>query len=266
MVVSSKSDPVRDELISRSDVGTAALSRWVEYCTERDLMLRRLFSCALGSWLLILTIAILCTLMMWYFDASTYEVMAIFEDGKRNPDSGSGAPPLVPVVLSIFCVVWGLLPLAWKLNVIPLFRKLRNDIDWTSIGHAMGHLLPLGIPYPTAFRLTAKNLCCGSHRKWLEQAASSVETGQPGIKDVRFPRPDAAVLQTILSHPDSMAQRDWESVALHYDACAKRTWSLLVASVPVASTLIAGFILWLSITSTFGDFYRELTNGIQQFG
>ncbi|MGB0762075.1 MAG: hypothetical protein ACPGPS_21180 [Rubripirellula sp.] len=252
--------------MSRPDVGGSALSKWVEYSAQRDMMLRRLSNCALASWLTVLTVSILSGLMTWHFETSTVEVMEIFQTGTPESGAHSGdALQAVMIFLSI-CVLWGLLPIAWKLNLIPFFRKLRNDIDWTTIGHAMSHLLPLGIPYPTAFRLTAKNLCCASHRQWLEQAATSVEAGQQAIKEVSFSRPDEAVFQTIMSHPDSMAHQDWEAVAHHYDACAKRTWSLLVASVPVASTLLAGLILWLAITSTFGDFYRALTNGIQQFG
>lgn len=130
----------------------------------------------------------------------------------------------------------------------------------------MGQLLSLGIPYPTAFRLISNSLCCESHRKWLEQAAKNVEAGQPALAEDSYKRPDTAVLHTVMSDPDSMAQSDWEAVAQHYDFCAKRTMSLLLAALPVAATLIAGLILWLSITTTFGDFLKTLTSSIQQLG
>jgi hypothetical protein len=276
MVGNAKPDQITQQLASTSDADGSALLNWVQYCSQRDVMLHRTTSCALAGWLLVFSVAILSTLMTWHFQNSTIEVVEVLNNpirwhsltGNRSPtpDTLSDTPSYLTWTLISTCVLCGLLPFAWRKNLVPVFRRLRNDIDWTTTGQAMGQLIPLGIPYPTAFRFTANSLRCGSQRKWLEQAAQSVEAGQPTIPNEHSNRPDTAVLYTVMSHTDSMAQHDWEAVAQHYDSCARRTLSLLLAAMPVASTLAAGLILWLAITSSFGDFYQTLASSIRQFG
>ncbi|MAI71018.1 MAG: hypothetical protein CMM01_08925 [Rhodopirellula sp.] len=266
MVRTKQTDPISEQLLSTSDPDASALIRWVEYCAQRDAMLHRATSCALASWLLVFSVATLCTLMAWHFQASTIGVKELINDGYGGPDVSSGNAPHLMSILITICVLCVLLPFAWRKNCVPVFRRLRNDIDWTTTGNAMGQLVPLGIPYPTAFRFTASSLHCESQRKWLEKAAQSVESGQPAIATSYSNHPDTTVLHTVMSHPDSMAKSDWEAVAEHYASTARRTLSLLLAAIPVAATLFAGLILWLSITSTFGDFYHTLSSSIQQFG
>ncbi|MGI9468581.1 MAG: hypothetical protein ACR2OA_15800 [Rubripirellula sp.] len=262
MVGLSKTDQISQQLVSSPGADATALMSWVEYCTQRDAMLHRTTNCALASWLLVFSAATLSTLMAWHFQNSTLEVLEVFHDG--NPPDGSFSGYLIPILL-LNCVLCGLLPFAWRKNLVPLFRKLRNDIDWTTIGNAMGQLTPLGIPYPAAFRLTAGSLRCESHRKWLEGAARNVEAGKPVIPENLSNGPNTAVLHAVLSNPDSMVN-DWKAVAQHYDSCSKQTLSMLLAAIPIAATLVAGLILWFSITSTFGDFYRMLGSSIEQLG
>ena len=266
MVGIAKTDPISRQLAASSSADASALISWAEYCTQRDAMLYRTRSCALAGWLLVFSAATLSTVMAWHFQNSTLEVIEVFSDGTPADGSLSGISLyLIPALIST-CVFFGLLPLAWRKNFVPVFRKLRNDIDWTTIGHAMGQLTPLGIPYPAAFRLTAASLRCESHRKWLERVAKNVEAGQPVIPADLSNHPNTAVLHAVLSNPDSMAQDDWNVVAQHYASCSQRTLSLLLAAIPVAATLTAGLILWLAITSTFGDFFRTLTSSILQLG
>lgn len=289
MVGIAKTDLITQQLTASSNANPSALYNWVEYCTQRDAMLYRTRSCALASWLLVFSVATFSTLMAWHFQKSTLEAMELLNDGKPTDESFSGTSFTYPsevmladqtthqIVLTgnsqylmpsllLICLVFALMPIAWRINFIPLFRKLRNDIDWTTIGQAMGQLTPLGIPYPVAFRLTAESLRCKSHRKWLERAAQNVESGQPVIGENLSHQPNTAVLYAVLTNCDSMAKEDWKVVAQHYDSCSKRTLSLLLAAIPVAATLVAGVILWVTITSTFGDFYSTLYSTIQQFG
>jgi hypothetical protein len=266
MVRKAKTDQITQQLTATSTADPSALITWMAYCSQRDAILHRTTNCALASWLLVFSAATLSTLMAWHFQKSTLEVMEIFNNGNIADGSFSGITRYVIPFLILTCLVFGLLPFAWRKNCVPVFRKLRNDIDWTTIGHAMGQLTPLGIPYPAAFRLTAASLRCESHRKWLERAAQNVEAGQPVIPADHKNHPNTAVLYAVLSNPDSMAQDDWNAVAQHYDSCSKRTLSLLLAAIPVAATLVAGLILWLAVTSTFGDFFRTLTSSVQQLG
>jgi hypothetical protein len=262
----AKTDKISEHLAASSNADASALISWAQYCSQRDAMQHRITSCALTSWLLIFSAAALSTIMAWHFQTSTLKVMEVFNDGSVADGSRTNNSQYLIVFLVLTCVTFGVLPFAWKKNFVPLFRKLRNDIDWTTIGHAMGQLTPLGIPYPVAFRLIATSLRCESHRKWLQHAAQNVEAGQPVSPADRPSHPNTAVLHAVLSNPDSMSQDDWNAVAQHYDSCSKRTLSLLLAAVPVASTLVAGMILWLAVTSTFGDFLRTLTSSVQQLG
>ena len=113
---------------------------------------------------------------------------------------------------------------------------------------------------------TSSTVLTESMTKWLERAARNVEAGKPVTPKKLSNGPNTAVLHAVLANPDSIAQDDWKAVVQHYDSCSKQTLSLLLAAVPVAATLVAGLILWFSITSTFGDFYRMLSSSIQQLG
>ena len=266
MVGIARPDQITEQLAASSNADASALISWAEYCSHRDAMLHRTTMCALASWLLVFSAATLSTIMAWHFQNSTLEIMAVFNDDPAANGFLSNTSRYLIASLVLTCVVFAILPFAWRKNLVPVFRKLRNDIDWTTIGHAMGHLTPLGTPYPAAFSLTAACLRCQSHRKWLERAAQSVEAGQPVIPVDGPVPPNKAVLQAVLANPESMTQDNWNAVAQHYESCSKRTLSLLLAAAPVASTLLAGMILWLAITSTFGDFLRTLTSSFQHLG
>ena len=266
MVGTARTDAITKQLAASPNADESALLGWSEYCTTRDAMLHRTTLCALAGWLLVSSAAILSAIMAWHFQNSTLELLEVLNDGPTTDASLSNSSRHLLAFLVLTCVVFAILPFAWQKNFVPFFRKVRNDIDWTTIGHAMAHLTPLGTPYPAAFRLTAASLRCQSHREWLERAARSVEAGQPVIPADRPGHPNTAVLHAVLANPDSMTQDNWNAVAQHYESCSKHTLSLLLAAVPVAASLLAGMILWLAITSTFGDFLRTLISSVQQFG
>ena len=256
------SDEVAAKIKASPSADPEAFIGWSQHCIERNELLSKAKSCAISNWIAVTTMAVLSTLITWYFQISTHEAIDSLSPNNASSITFHEFAPLALFALS--CVLCIALPLAWFLNYVPGFRGLRTAIDWTTTGNAMGRLLSLGCPYPTAFRITASSLQCRAQRHWIKDAAVRVEAGRPAIPEDISCTSETAVLVTILSRADSIAQQDWRVVSEHYDASAKRKLSVLLAATPVASILIAGGILLFSISTTLGTFWGSLSSLVFQ--
>jgi len=262
MVTRPEPNLVTKKLASSPDSEQSTLISWMNYCTRRDEMLNRATHCALTGWLVITSVLILSTLIVWYFQFTSSEILKTLNSQFESSDVNDASSSLGMLLCA--CIVCGLLPLAWRKNYIPGFRSLRSEMDLTTTGHAMGKLLSLGLPYPAAFRVTASNLRCSKQRNWLMTAAERVEAGHAAISETVHQDAQTAILLTVMSRPDSVDHEDWETVAEHYESSAKQTLNILLAGTPSASILIAGLILWFSISSSLGNFWSTFSSATFQ--
>ena len=262
-------DQVAAQLASASTSEKTFFVSWLTFCAEREALLKRASACALGGWLVITVIAALSTLMFVYFHYATQTTLDLFRSDSQSPTgtSPSFQQAWLPVAfLSTCCVLCVALPLAWRKNCIPGFRNLRDTLNLTTIGNAMGRLLSLGVPYPTAFRVTASTLDRGPQRRWLEESADRVEAGLPAIAEEFHCHADSALLISLMSRSDTQTHQDWLVIAKHYEVSAKRRLSMLLAATPVACTLAAGLILWFSLATTLGSFWSTLHRFTSEWG
>ena len=135
-----------------------------------------------------------------------------------------------------------------------------------TLGQAMSQMIGLGLPYPRAFRASAETLPKSPLQGWIYRAADSVEAGQSLLPATMPCRAEDTVLLNLIQHTDSETQNEWLLIANHYEAAAKRQLSLLAGAVPVATTLISGLILWLSVSFSLGSFWGSLFKQISDFG
>ncbi len=281
MATHTQTDQVADQLaLACSSERTAFLS-WLTFCSEREALLRRASLCALAGWLVITVIAVLSTLMVVYFHHATQTTLDLFQqplrisptlwgmtDNRHQPgDTASFEQAWLSIAfLATCCVICVILPLAWRWNWVPGFRNFRNTIDLTTIGNAMNRLLSLGVPYPTAFRVTASTLHCVPQRQYLEEAANRVEAGHPAISEAPHCHAESALLINLMSRSDTETHHDWLVIAKHYEVSAQRKLSLLLGATPVASTITAGLILWFSLATTLGSFWSTLYQFTSELG
>ena len=291
MVKIAKNDPITEQLASASCHDE--IRNWLDFCLMRDVLRKKAATCALMGWVSVTVLTMLCTLMLGYFQISTSKMLrflASFHDPQGNNDATipfrpweaslvepltdpQGASltallqPWLPLICLIsLCIACFLLPLAWKQNLIPGFRSLRNSINYMTLGQAMSQMIGLGLPYPRAFRASAETLPKSPLQGWIYRAADSVEAGQSLLPATMPCRAEDTALLNLIQRTDSETQNEWLLIANHYEAAAKRQLSLLAGAVPVAATLISGLILWLSVSFSLGSFWGSLFKQISDFG
>ena len=280
-MMTTQTDQVADQLASASTSERGAFVSWLTFCSEREALLRRASQCALAGWLVITVIAVLSTVMAVYFHYTTHTTLDLFQRPLRISSSLSAVTDnrlqfwdaatfeqawLSIAFLATCCMICVISPLAWRWNCIPGFRNLRNTIDLTTIGNAMNRLLSLGVPYPTAFRVTASTLHCVPQRRWLEEAANRVEAGHPTIAEAPHCHAESDLLINLMSRSDTETHHDWLVIAKHYEVSAQRKLSLLLGATPVASTITAALILWFSLATTLGSFWSKLSQFTSDLG
>ena len=89
-----------------------------------------------------------------------------------------------------------------------------------------------------------------------------MERGGPEVP-LRSPsRGDAAVLESLVGVPTQEPQRQWQVAAEHFLEVATGRLMLLLQSMPIVSTIIAGLLIWIAIASTLGWMWRAVANMI----
>ena len=244
-----------------------AVVGWLEHQLERDGMRQQVWTCALKAWITITGIAAASTAIAWYFQATTANAMQIFDFSNANAGSLSeGLHSYMPMILlTTTMLLLTMLPLAWAFGRLPGFSSALSSVDWATTGVAMSRLLTIGCPYPEAFRTTAKAIACSGQRQWLLDAANRVEAGGQAIPEDCHQAPGSAILHVILSTQRSPMQREWQLASEHYLEVAQRKIGLITGAAPVVATILAGTILWLSISTTLNAMLTAFRSFMEDF-
>ena len=167
------------------------------------------------------------------------------------------SPPMsleiMPPVLSTIAVL--LLcggAVAWCLGRFPGYRWTCSAIDWSNVGDVMRRLLAVGCTYPEALDTAAEVARTSSNRCWLKRAAEHVRQGASLLPQNSASDGDAAVVETLLETTQTEPSERWRMAQEHFDEVAGRRVDLLQATVPIVSTLLAGLLIWMSISTTLG--------------
>ncbi len=256
-------DPVA-AVLTRMGEPSSSVIDWLNSQREFTRMRRRATWCAVSAWLMLTAAAIVSSLVAVSMSGN---IRRIFDDQYRA-DSWS--------ILMISYAPWLLVTTAGALLVVgvigftsgqmPGLKSTISAIDWSSACDAVGRLLSIGCSYPEAFRTAAQSMRRSESRHWLLAAVDRVESGRPPI-DARFAtRGDVAVLELMIEAAESQPQNQWQLASLHFLDVARRRLVLLTHSIPMITTLLAGFLIWISISTTLGWMWRTVGSLVQGFG
>ncbi len=259
MVRNSNHDAVMNRLISAGDQHATSSLNWSQANQIRRSLRRRAFGCIFGSWLMVFAASLVGTIVAWTFSRSAE---GMFNDGM--PVITIVLPPIL-LVVTVGLLVIGVLALINQ--SFPGHATTKDAIDWWSTGDAVSRLLSAGCTYPEAFRTAAKVAKTRSIRRWLIQSANSVEQGSMkfdgdhSTNDV--PRKgDASLVELLVQTSGNDASGGWRIVADHFAEVARSRLALLLGTAPVLSTLLAGLIVWVSISATLGSLWRQAISSI----
>ena len=76
---------------------------------------------------------------------------------------------------------------------------------------------------------------------------------------------DAAMLELMISASESQPQRQWKVASEHFLDLSRERLMLLLQSTPMLSTIVAGLLIWVSISATLSWMWRsvaELLRGL----
>lgn len=260
---SKQFDPVATRLQEAGDEQRTNLLRWLDIQQQRKQMLRRATICAVGSWLLLVLASAASTLVSIYLNSHVTDLLEeeVFD---VEPIIQSAQVSYFLLVVTILLVAGAII--AWALQCVPGYSRTASAIDWSASCDAVTQLTRLGRPFPEAFRAAAEIAKRRTTRSWFLNAAQRVESGGPELKMTFTSRDDTAVVEMLVSAHDGDPKQRWSIASEHLFNTGQRRLAVLLQCVPMISTILSGFILWLAITSTLGWMYQAMASMISDYG
>lgn len=274
-MVTSLDDPSKvDEIVRHlgdQDRHSESLVRWVESRQACQFMRRRATWCTVSAWAFLSGAAIVSSVVAI---TMSNRVRGIFSDQVTGDEFSLMTIAWTPWILSVIAALvaiggFAALVSGW----MPGYRSTRSAIDLSLVCEAVTGLLSVGVPYPDAFRAAAKIAPRGEAQHWLIGAATRVESGQsPGVTASLGPESslpaskamsfsgDVAMLELLIASADDHPAGQWSIASHHFRDVAGRRLSLLTQSLPLITTLLAGLLLWVSISSTLGWMWKSVGN------
>ncbi|MGI9474884.1 MAG: hypothetical protein ACR2NZ_25360 [Rubripirellula sp.] len=228
--------------------------QWLEGEQQRTSMRRRAKWCAIAGWLLISVTAIVSAGVAYHFGQSVQQLLSGQVRTELTAPWTISIVPIGLVAFAVLMVVAG--PLAWGLGKVPGFSRTLSAIDWSSSSDAVNRLLTVGCTYPEAFRTAAKVTATAPSRDWLLRAADRVERGGQAVDEAASANSDSVILESLIATSGSEPQQQWQIAAEHFLDVGRRRLVLMLQSTPMISTIIAGIVLWISISLTLGWMWR----------
>lgn len=240
-------DAVAQRLAAGGSETVESMLAWIDNNHSRKLMIRRAFWCSFSSWLLVSCAALIGTWVSWMFLTHARDLVDIYDF--KQPTFAIIMPQVLTAV-SVILFIGGIV--AWWTGNFPGFDKTKNAIDWAGNSEAVSRLLSAGCTYPEAFATTASVASTKESRNWLTQAASRIEQGGPEIGTTNSLGGDAAIVELLLESNFSHPSEKWQIASEHFDNVSRQRSSLLIGTMPILSTLVAGIFVWVSISATLG--------------
>ncbi|WP_145169593.1 hypothetical protein [Rubripirellula lacrimiformis] len=258
-----KSDSVAESL-SRSNGDSVAVIQWLEQRRELASMRRRATWCLLSGWLMLTAASLISTAIAFMM---TESMRGIF-DGQFASDAVSTATiryaPWFLGLISAVLLIGGII--GWLSGRFPGMNSAASALDWSLASHAVSRLLALGCTYPDAFRTAAQSMRRCDSQRWLLNAAIRVESGKPPVLPGVYHRGDAAMLELMLESGETQPDHQWQLAAEHFVDVARRRLMLLTHCVPTFATLLAGLLIWISISATLGWMWKMVGKMVNDYG
>jgi hypothetical protein len=158
-------------------------------------------------------------------------------------------PPLLAAI-SALLIIGGLI--AWGTKRFPGLNWARSAIDWADISDGVSRLLAVDCTYCEAFQTASRISQTRVNREWLRSASERIEQGNPQLSAGVPPTSDVAVLEMLVENGETDPSANWRLANQHFEDVAHRRLALLQGTVPVVATLLAGLLIWMSISATLG--------------
>ena len=250
------SDAVVSRLVS-AGATPATVLEWIESRQRRRSLHRRALWCALGAWGLVTTAATAAGLVAFKFardiekafgDLKIMDLVKYEEHLIELPVTVHIVPPFL-LAIACLLLIGGLLALLT--DHFPGLRAAQSAIDWEGTSDAVSKLLGVGCTYPDSFEVAAKVARTSSNRRWLNEATEQVKQGSAVVNATTMTG-DTVMLHALLDVTEREPAKRWLVVRRHFAEVARRRLALLQATLPVISTLLAGLLIWISISATLG--------------
>ena len=263
---SLKQDPVAERLSQSGDARATAMLNWMEGRRARSAWGRRAFWCAFGGWLLVTVSAVIAAAVAWNFSFQVQELYSTagYIEIDAMPRWTRVVPQLL-ILLAVGLVIGGIY--AWKSEQVPGLSTTRRAIDWANTSDAVSKLLSAGCTYPEAFKTAAQVTLTKSNRNWLLSAASRVERGQQSVSSSGTNATgDAVIVELLVDSNEEDPSQSWRTASQHFREVARQRLGLLLSMTPVLSTLFAGLIIWMAMSTTLGWMWRMTVQVLNDLG
>ena len=257
----TKLDPVAVRLTQAGDEHSSALLAWVDGRRMRSAWRTRASWCFVGAWLMVCLAALIGSGVAWIFSRSAGEVFLVSGYVNIEKPYWLTIMPVSLAVLSAIMVLGGFY--LWFTSKVPGLSTTQKAIDWANTTDAVSKLLAAGCTYPEAFETAARVAKTPSNRRWLLLSANQIKSGQPLLAQTSHNDSDAAVVELLTEAGDAEASHHWGIASQHFVEVAKQRLSLWLSITPAIATLIAGFIVWLSISATLGWIWKSAVQSIK---
>lgn len=255
-------DPVCVSLAKAGAAGSPLLYGWVSGQQRRARMRRQARWCVVGGWLLLSASAIVSCAVSISLSRNVQTLFADDIDGGWASMFTIRYTPWLLAFLAGGLVIGGVL--GFLTGRFPGLRSTTAAIDWETASDAVARLLKAGCTYPQSFRTTA-SVVGQSPRRWLLGAAQRVESGQSIAGADGSGLRDAAMVELLVDAADSNPSQQWGLMSHHFSEVAARRLVLLAQSFPMITTLLSGFLLWVSISASLGWMWRATAQMIDGF-
>ena len=265
----AKLDPVAERL-SQVDGKSAGVLNWLDSQQNRNAMRKRAKWCTISGWGLMGIAGVISSVVAVMLsqrvravidDAAGLEFFNFRDYGTEIVvNSAINWVPWLIVVISSALILSGLV--LYFTGRIPGLRRTNSAVEWASVGDAMSRLLDAGCGYPESFRTASQIANTWETRHWLISAAVRVERGQPAVTTSRVSSGDIASLELMVEAGSAEPQKQWGIVSDHFHHLATYRLANYQHLMPVFSTIIAGLLIWISISSSLSWVWRSISQMI----
>jgi len=262
--VVNRLDPVSSRLRAAGDEQRASALQWIDNQQRRRVMRRRAKACVIGGWLLMVTAALIGSVVSIYMSSQIQAILASESSPEVNTVLSTRYVPAILLGITAVLMIGG--AIMWFVQLVPGLSRTVSAIDWAAASDAVMRLVRAGVNFPEAFRAAADVSTMRRNQRWLIETARRIESGGPELNEHSVATGDAAIVETLVSSLPNEPDRRWKVAADHFVHVAQRRLALLLQTTPMIATILSGLIVWLAISSTLGWMWRAVAALLQDMG
>ncbi|WP_372725206.1 hypothetical protein [Novipirellula sp.] len=257
-----KLDAVSQRLMASGTQHEASVLQWLDGQQKRRNMTKRAIWSTTGGWLFVIASGIVASLVAIKISIDV-KVLTTSTDGLfgdvETPQRVMWVP-YITVVMSVLIIGFALVGIVR--GALPGYRSTKSAIQWAAVSDAVSRLLAAGYTYSEAFTAAASVVKQGTAYVWLNDTIRRLERGESNVGLTSWSRGDAAMLEAIVDGATVSPERQWQIASDHFSDVAHRRLVLLTQLMPLFSTVVAGGLIWIAVSTTLGWFWYSVSSMI----